>query len=312
MPENENSNSESPKSSTHSFQMSPIESTKEYLTDINRMLGYCRDQGIAVPGNLESDIGSVHFMAEGKALDAESFTAIVRLHGKLSVLIAPATPRSLAATEFYLSNKRAYSTYVLLVFLILMAFVGLVGYMLTLELRTSPEELIVPVKLPFVVPDANTTAHLQHSLYIQSNYLCAAVLGAAFSGLLTMYRYLRNRSFEPNYVAIYIIRFVVGVLAGVVLANLGSELFKGDSTITKLGPGIIALLGGYSAEAVRQILDRLVEVLVTVVRGKDAAAEERLTVAKDVLAIAQDAAADSKTPSNVRDKIDGLLKKLQR
>jgi hypothetical protein len=53
-----------------------------------------------------------------------------------------------------------------------------------------------------------------------------------------------------------------------------------------------------------------VEVLVAVVKGKETATEERLTVAKDVLAIAQ-VAASPNTPADVKDKLDGLLKKLQ-
>jgi len=137
------------------------------------------------------------------------------------------------------------------------------------------------------------------------------MLGAAFSGLLTAYSYLKSSSFDPHYATIYVIRFVVGLVAGVILANLGFGLFSGNDTIIKLGPGIIALIGGYSAEAVRQILDRLVEILVTAVRGKDTTTDERLAVAKDVLSIAQTAASDPNTPANVKDKLDGLLKKLQ-
>src|SRR6185503_9358434 len=98
---------------------------------------------------------------------------------------------------------------------------------------------------------------------LQLNFLAAAALGSAFAGLLIASDYLKNRTFDPRYLPVYYIRFFVGLLAGSILANLGSQLFEGNSTIATLGPGIIALLGGYSAEAVKQILDRLVEVLVT-------------------------------------------------
>lgn len=146
----------------------------------------------------------------------------------------------------------------------------------------------------------------------QLNFLYAAILGAAFNGLLTAYKYLRNRSFDPNYVGLYVIRFCVGVVAGIILANLGAELFKSNDTLSKLAPGIIALLGAYSAEAVRQILDRLVEVLLTVVKGKDTSSEERLAIAKDVLSVSQAAASNPTTPADVKSKLDGLLKKLQK
>jgi len=97
-----------------------------------------------------------------------------------------------------------------------------------------------------------------------------------------------------------------------ILGNLGAGLFTGDTTLSKLGPGMISLLGGYSAEAVRQILDRLVEVMVSTVRGKDdAAGAERLNVAKDVLSVAETATASANTPPEVREKLNTLLRKLR-
>jgi hypothetical protein len=147
----------------------------------------------------------------------------------------------------------------------------------------------------------------------QWNFFYAAILGAALNGLLTMYRYLVNRSFDPGYVVVYVIRFFVGVLSGLIVGNLGSGLFKTQETLREVGPGVIALLGGYSAEAVKQIRDRLVEVLVSVVRGKDDAAKaQRIDVAKDVLAVAQSAAVNPATPAPVREQLDALLLKLRR
>jgi hypothetical protein len=188
--------------------------------------------------------------------------------------------------------------------LIIASVVGLIGYVITLPLSdvvegqktavngastksASDRGLLASMTLPpavtYLPVPARASITSGDSLRLQFNYLFAAMLGAAFNGLLTAYNYLRDRSFDPHYVAVYVIRFVVGLLAGVVLANLGSELFQGNDTLAKLGPGIIALLGGYSAEAVRQVVDRLVEVLATIVKGKDTATDERLTVTKDVL-----------------------------
>lgn len=297
---------------------------QNYIDDIRRMLEFCRDEGKAIPDSLGKDVASI--------LDGKSdYELILSAHGKLSGIVAPATPRSLAATEFSLRNNRAYRTYFLVGFLLLMALVGLVGYILTLPRPVSPasqsptsaviEEKMID-RVSFVSrtldPDAANAAvsvsasnSSQDSLRTQVNYLFAAMMGAAFSGLLTVYDYLKNRCFNPDYMIVYFIRFFLGLLAGMVVGNVGSNLIQGNQTISELGPGIIALLGGYSAEAVRQILDRLVEVLVTAVKGKDTRTDERLVVAQDVLSIAQVAAADSNTPDEVRDKLNDLLKKLQ-
>ena len=312
---------------------------KAYLSDIASMLEYYREQGIAVPTSLEDDVVSVHWSPVEAGPNAESFKNLLRVHGQLSGVIAPATPRSLVATKFGWRNVQSLRTYGLVWLLVAMAAAGLVGYMKTLppdekagqvsQDSGTDKQRISEAAVPAVrdtrpvVMDSNDTEgrggskpkrmqpRMQPLSQVQFNYLFAAMIGAAFNGLLTAYRYLRNRSFDPHYVLVYEIRFAVGALAGVVLANLGSELFQDQTTLAKLGPGIIALLGGYSAEAVRQILDRLVVVLVTVVTGKeDAVGQERLSIAKDVLSIAE-AAVNPQTPPAVKEKLDTLLKKLK-
>jgi hypothetical protein len=105
------------------------------------------------------------------------------------------------------------------------------------------------------------------------NAAFGAGLGAAFYILLSTQPYLTNRSFDPKYNAIYASRFIAGLIAGIILATalrpvISSHLEGGKFPIT---PGILAILGGYAAEAVQQILQRLVEVMLTAVRGDGSA-----------------------------------------
>jgi hypothetical protein len=117
------------------------------------------------------------------------------------------------------------------------------------------------------------------------NAFCGAGLGASFYVLLNTQAYLVNRSFDPKYNAVYAARFITGVIAGVILATaLGPVLQKQlEATATKypLTPGILAILGGYAAEVVQEILQRLVEVLLTLVRGDGSAqAQAKATAAQ--------------------------------
>ena len=101
------------------------------------------------------------------------------------------------------------------------------------------------------------------------NAFAGASLGASFYVLLRTQPYLANRTFDPKYNAVYATRFITGVIAGVILATairpaLASSIGGAGGTLT---PGVLAILGGYAAEAVEQILQRLVEVLLTAVRG---------------------------------------------
>src|SRR5215831_5478941 len=91
------------------------------------------------------------------------------------------------------------------------------------------------------------------------NAFFGATLGASFYILLNTQDYLVTRSFDPKYNSVYAARFITGVVAGVILTNaLGPVVQKQlESTHYGLTPGILAILGGYAAEAVQQILQRL-------------------------------------------------------
>lgn len=105
--------------------------------------------------------------------------------------------------------------------------------------------------------------------------LAGACLGACFYILIKLQPYLENRSFDPKYNSAYVTRFVIGVVAGVILAAIVNAYVvcrPGDEhSIKCLSPAIIAILGGYSAEAVEQVLERLVEVLSSTIRGDNSA-----------------------------------------
>jgi hypothetical protein len=110
-----------------------------------------------------------------------------------------------------------------------------------------------------------------------SNWVCGAGLGASFYVLTKAQPYLQNRSYDPKYNNTYICRFVIGVVAGVILARIGNVIITGDKSgtmVSNLGPGVIAIIGGYSAEAVQLILQRLADIITTMVRG-DSSAEAK-------------------------------------
>src|SRR4029077_16789989 len=99
----------------------------------------------------------------------------------------------------------------------------------------------------------------------------------------------------------YITRFVIGMVAGVILAYVWAYLFSDQaaskSALSYFSPGIIGILGGFSAEAVQQILQRLVEVLLSLVRGDNSAQIQ-----------AKADAEKSAKFADVRDKLDALDK----
>ena len=99
------------------------------------------------------------------------------------------------------------------------------------------------------------------------NEIFAAGLGSAFYTLWTANQYVLNRTFDPRYNICYMVRFILGVIGGVVLASIAPTLFESHETLKRFGPGLFALLGGYSAEAVNQVLQRLADVMVAAIKG---------------------------------------------
>ena len=260
-----------------------------YDSDICLMLDYCRANGIAVRTEPASAIAAF-LSRDRRAVPAEPARSAA-LHEQLSALIAPATPRTLAATTYSRHPLRIGAALILLGLLVSGALMGIGGYIATVPLATGG--LV--------------------AWGVQVNYLCAALLGAALSGLWTAYPYFRKRTFDPRFLLAYGMRLMIGVVSGMVLANLGSGVFGSVDIVANLGTGMFGLLGGYSAEAVRQILDRLVEILVTAVRGEDKGRvdAQRVTISRDILDISQSASADPNTPADVRIKLERLLKKLR-
>ena len=80
--------------------------------------------------------------------------------------------------------------------------------------------------------------------------LSAATLGAGFYTLFTAYN------------TIDLLRFSLGIVSGVMLANFGPNIGAKE-----YNPILLGLIGGYSSEAVNQILLRVTEVLVAAIKG---------------------------------------------
>ena len=96
------------------------------------------------------------------------------------------------------------------------------------------------------------------------------------SALFTAYRYISEGTYDPKYESTYWLRFILGLMAGLLLPALipiGGQ--AGDSTLTK---PLLALLGGFSAAMLYRVLERLVNTVESLVQADSR--ELRTAVAK--------------------------------
>lgn len=187
-----------------------------------------------------------------------SLQALMEMHALLTKAVTPATPNSIEATARGTRFWEFLNRPPLVGGMIVVALLSLVGFILTLPPDAS-------------APSANTLSILN-----EFHWTLAAALGAGFYTLFSVYDYVRDRTYDPSYNGVYIVRFILGVIAGLVLANIFPfrSISPDDPNLSR---AVVALLGGFSTEAVNQILQRLVDVMIAAVRGSGAdAAKARL------------------------------------
>jgi len=218
----------------------------------------------------------------------------LEVHGALSQLVAPATPRTIRASRST-GKLKFVADNITVKFLLLVSIISLLGFFAaalvsvpakqaekvaaaTTNAQAAALSNAVAASLPegpIGAPQdrSKLNAPVPHAASWSEIFMlfAAASLGSAFYGLYTGHKYLVNCTFDPKYHQVYLIRYVLGLTSGTILGFFGRDFLKDDTDISKqLGIAVLALIGGYAAEAVSQILQRFAETLVTIVRGSNA------------------------------------------
>ena len=183
------------------------------------------------------------------------------IHNQLAEIIAPATPRTLLEIEAAKENGLKFIGPVPLVRR--MVGVAIVSLTTFIGISLSPQVDGNPEKFSLFLNDGL-------SLFLNQLFLLSAAgIGASFSALFVAYRYIQDRTFDPLYESSYWIRFVQGLLAGVMLATLiPIESYQDKAgTFQGFGQPLLALLGGFSADLVYRIINRLISAVESLVQG---------------------------------------------
>lgn len=208
---------------------------------------------------LEDSYGSKD---EDDKLIVKTYGEIIKVHQELSCLTLPATPVSLMYTEFanggYLEKNKTVNLLILLTIGFFIAF--LVLNIIVHDIQNAKTTII-------------SAPEWLNMLLIFSS----SGLGAGFFTLITVKKYLVNRTFSPRYNTTYLIRFITGVTAGTILAMICPEMKIANGQ--EIGTGIIAIVGGFSADVVVIILKRIAEILKTALTGES---EKEIKIEKAV------------------------------
>jgi len=226
---------------------------------VDVMARYATETGKVIPPDAGAQIARLHVPESGTRepdeaepstdLAAAGLSKALEVHARLARLVAPATPLSIETTQSdsdtFLGSLLIRNPVIRLLMALTIASIFLVLFISALiVILTDYSDWLNPLL-----------------------YLSAAGLGAGFYSLTTAHRYIVERTFDPQYNQIYLIRFIVGLAAGVIFALFGKELIQGGNTISALGPPVLAVVGGFAADAVAEILRRVADVLTAAVKG---------------------------------------------
>ena len=193
---------------------------------------------------------------------------LIRAHAELIRLVAPATPRTIMLLSegrqsalSMLGPVRLVRQMLIAVLILLVAFILLAS---SDHVNQSSGDIFTSAGLDLLI----------NELF----FLAAGGLGAAFSALFTAYRYISEGTYDPKYESTYWLRFILGLMAGLLLAALVPLGGEARRTFTK---PLLALLGGFSASVLYRILERLVSSVESLVRGdsRELRAAEREVIA---------------------------------
>lgn len=259
------------------------------LEECETMVRYAQSQGKIVPSHILKQMSDLNAIAhelthELKAGSTEAqmdprsmnMALIGSLHNELAKVIAPATPATVLLME---TNKRKGLFGLLgpvplvrrlnmITMLCLLTFLGLF-FAKEVDSITVNGDILSYEGMAFV--------------YNELVILCMAALGASFYALFEVYKYITKNSYDPKYDSIYWIRFILGIVSGVILAQfifvspeiLGEDVGDVANNVTKsreLGgfmtyKPLLAFLGGFSARVVHKILNSMVEAIETFISG---------------------------------------------
>ena len=157
--------------------------------------------------------------------------------------------------------------------------------------------------------------------------LSAAGMGASYLALYQANRLVVEGIYDPKYNSSYWIRFVLGLISGVILAEVITQTNLIPTTgDMQLGKIVLALLGGFSASVVYRILTRLVEAIESIFRGdeneriaakeqalqaklEEQNAQERLEIGSDLMKLGQQIGSDL-DEAKTKEEINKIFAKL--
>lgn len=222
------------------------------------------EQSMKLLGSGNSPSAVAHGGPNGSRTFSDCAASLAMIHHRLCDIVAPAVPRTILLLYEEEQHKGR---------LHFLGPVPLTRHMMGLAFGCLAVLLLVSLS-PDINGHPNSFDFLKnHGFPLFQNYLfliAAAGLGASFASLFQANKYIKEGTFDPKFNASYWNRFLLGVMAGMIMAFfIPLETFdaEGKGDLQGMGKPLMAILGGFSSAAVHRILSRIVASLESLVKG---------------------------------------------
>jgi hypothetical protein len=216
------------------------------------------------------DVADEAIVVSAPAAEMSPLASLSVAHAALAQIIAPATPEAVLLT----AKERAVHP-----LLYTLGPLPLVRRMLVLALFSLL--VLLGVSLSSEVNARNMMKNLLelegYPLFVVEVFLVsAASLGCCFQNLQKINAVIGDGTYNPKFESTYWTRWVMGVISGIILSQLVYHLVLthgpgSDVTVPWLSPTIgeplLALLGGYSVDAVHRILSNTIDAFAGLFGG---------------------------------------------
>lgn len=214
--------------------------------EINLMLSFAANNGLIINTEVNDLIQS------------DSVDDLINAHNLLCKNVSPATPKSIAYTYRVRMNNRTKSIFrqiplvrnlVILAFIFLIGFIGF-GY----SDKVDNDSL-----------DAGLLANHGVSLLLNVGFLTSiAGLGVLFHLLKSVGTSVIKSTLVPEETINYVSQILLGVISGLLLSEVIILYTTDPKTVNLFNKSVLALVGGFSSDAIFTILEGLITRLKNV------------------------------------------------
>lgn len=208
--------------------------------EINLMLAFAANNGL----NIDTTVN--------KLIQSDSVDDLINAHNLLCKNVAPATPKSIGYTNRVRMNNRKKSIFrqiplvrnlIILAILFLIGFVGF-GYSKGVNNNSL---------------DAGLLANHGASLLLNVGFLTSiAGLGVLFHLLKSVGTAVMKSTLVPEETINYISQILLGIIAGLILSEIIVVYSTDPKDINLFNKSVLALIGGFSSDAIFTILEGLI------------------------------------------------------